>query len=123
MDGLPPTLEEVPLEIIENAIQWLNGRDDVVKNRIGIIGASRSGELAILSASIFPRIKVVVGYTPSGVIWEGIGQGGKSAWTYRGKPFPYLRFIADEDFKKRLKEAQEKSSPFFNAPTFQYSMQ
>ncbi len=123
MEGLPPTLQEVPLEIIEEAIKWLNSREDVLKDRIGIIGASRGGELAILSASLFPEIKAVVGYTPSGVVWEGIGQGSKPAWTYKGKPFPYLRFIANEEFQKAFEEAQQKGTPFYNAPFFKYSMQ
>ncbi len=79
--GLSPTLENIPLEIVERAIGWLNQQDIVAKDRIGIIGASRGGELAILAASLFPQIKAVVGYTPSGVIWGGIGVQEAPAWT------------------------------------------
>jgi len=75
VNGLPRTLQNIPLETIELAMAWLGKQPNVVPDRFGVIGASRGGELAILAASVFPQIKAVVGYTPSGVVWEGIGEG------------------------------------------------
>lgn len=69
---------------------WLGEQEGVAGDRTGIVGASRGGELALLAASLFPEVKAVVGYTPSGIIWEGIGDDGAPAWTYRGEAFPYL---------------------------------
>jgi len=120
--GLPPTLENIPLERIEQAMDWLAKQPNVAPDRFGVIGASRGGELAILAASLFPKIKAVVGYTPSGVIWEGIGSGESPAWTYQGKPFPYLRFMEDEDAQRRFQEAQRNGTPYLNAPSFLYSL-
>jgi len=121
--GLPKTLENIPLETIEMAIAWLNGQPFVKKDSIGIVGASRGGELAILAASLFPQIKLVVGYTPSGVIWEGIGNEHMPAWTFRGKPFPYLKFMMNEEQRKSFIDTKRKQGTFFNAPIFEYSLQ
>ncbi len=38
-------------------------------------------------------MKAVVAYVPSGHLWAGIGtpdDNGKAAWTYRGKPLPFV---------------------------------
>ena len=121
--GLPPTLENIPLETIEKAMDWLAKQPKVASDRFGVIGASRGGELAILAASLFPQIEAVVGYTPSGVIWDGIGSGESPAWTYQGKPFPYLKFMEDEDSQRRFKEAQENNTPYLDAPAFLYSLE
>ena len=106
--GLPETLENIPLETVERAIQWLGEQDVVKGERTGVIGASRGGEPARRAASLFPQIKAVVGYRPSGVIWDGIGEGDAPAWTYRGEAFPYLRMTDGEEQRKRFREAQEK---------------
>ena len=57
---------------------------------------SRGGELALLLAATFPEITAVVGYVPSGVVHAGIaaspapGGAPRSAWTYRGRPLPFV---------------------------------
>lgn len=121
LKGLPETLENIPLETIEKALLWLNQQPFVAKNCFGIVGASRGGELAILSASLFPQIRAVVGYTASGVIWEGIGDG-KPAWTFRGQPFPYLSFLTDEASQRLFLEAQAQGTIYFTEPSFLYSL-
>ncbi|MEJ5299533.1 MAG: acyl-CoA thioesterase/bile acid-CoA:amino acid N-acyltransferase family protein [Thermodesulforhabdaceae bacterium] len=121
-EGLPATLENIPLETIEKALQWLNQQPFVAKDCFGIIGASRGGELAILSASIFHQIKAVVGYTPSGVIWQGIGSKPAPAWTFRGHPFPYLLFLTDDESQRLFLEAKAKGTTYFTEPSFLYSL-
>lgn len=122
-DGLPPTLENIPLETVERAIAWLGKQEGVAPDRIGIVGASRGGELALLAASLFPEVKAVVGYTPSGIIWEGIGDGDAPAWTYRGEAFPYLRVLVTEDQQKLFEEAVTQGTPYFDAPSFAHSLE
>ncbi len=122
-EGLPPTLEHIPLETVERAIAWLNEQDVVLEDHIGIVGASRGGELALLAASLFPQIKAVVGYTPSGILWEGIGPQDGPAWTYRGKPFPYLKMMESEEQQRRFQQAKETGMPYFDAPSFEYSLE
>jgi len=51
MPGLPPTFERIPLEYFGIALRWLARRPDVRQNAIGVAGASRGGELALLLAA------------------------------------------------------------------------
>ena len=95
-------LADIPLERIEHGLHWLAGRAGVTTadGRLGVVGASRGGELALLSASTFPRlVGPVVAYTPSSVVWEGLdfAQPGTahSTWTFEGKPLPCVKFPQD----------------------------
>lgn len=89
-----------PLERIETAINWLksNGND-----KIGIVGASTTGTLALTAASYFPDITLTIAMTPSDFVWQGFEQGkkddcdewpveGVSLFTYRGQPLAYMPF-------------------------------
>lgn len=89
-----------PLERIETAIAWLKAHGI---GRIGIVGASTTGTLALTAASLFPDITLTLALTPSDFIWQGFMQGrrdgckewpieGESLFSYRGKPLPYMPF-------------------------------
>jgi len=43
LPGLPPTLENIPLETIEKAMGWLNQQPSVAKDRFGISGIPPPG--------------------------------------------------------------------------------
>jgi pimeloyl-ACP methyl ester carboxylesterase len=92
LDGLPRDLSEIPLEYFAAAIELM--RERVGGLKLAVIGASRGGELALLLGATFPQIQAVVGYVPSGVTWPGIGidptASTRAAWTYRGKPLPFV---------------------------------
>ena len=95
LPGLPQTLEDVPVETIGKAIQAVAARADVDPNRIAIMGISKGGELALLTASLYPQIHAVIAGVPSPFAWEGIAQGAgppESSWTYNGKPLPYVAY-------------------------------
>lgn len=121
-EGLPSALENIPLEIIGNAFEWLNSQPGIVNDRFGLVGASRGGELAMLAASVYPQIRAVVGYTPSGVVWQGLGEKPAPAWTYQGKPFPWLEMMTDEESEKAFVEAQKNGTAYLDSPTFVYSL-
>lgn len=87
--GLPPTLDHIPLEYFEDAVDYVTQLRGVDKARIGVLSGSRGSEAALLVASIDTRIKSVVVTTPSEVPWYGRTQAA-SAWTYRGKDVPAL---------------------------------
>ena len=95
-ERLPAELMEIPLEYFETAIRWLGRQPGVAAGGLAVVGRSRGGELALLLASMFPEITTVVGYVPSGVVHAGIaaspaaGGAPRSAWTYCGKPLPFL---------------------------------
>ena len=89
-----------PLERIEKAINWLKVHGN---QKIGIVGASTTGTLALTSASYFEDITLTIGLTPSDFIWQGFMQGKKdgckewpieeeSLFSYKGEPLPYMPF-------------------------------
>lgn len=91
--GLPATLKNIPLEYFDAARVWLAGLADVHDTRIGISGASRGGEGALLIASHFPGFRAVVASTPSGVVWPGNLSGledADPAWTLGGQPVTFV---------------------------------
>ena len=99
--GLPSALVEIPLEVPQRGIElftdrWARGRS------VGLIGASKGAELALLLASQLPDvIGPTIALAPSNVAWYGIDMrefGGPtppssvthSSWTWRGSPWPFL---------------------------------
>jgi len=89
-----------PLERIEKAIRWLKNNGNT---KIGIVGASTTGTLALTAASYFSDITLTIAMTPSDFIWQGFEQGkkdgcdewpieGESLFSYRGTPLPYMPF-------------------------------
>lgn len=93
--GLPKELSLIPLEYFKTAIDWLHGQAGVDANRIGIVGGSIGGEVALMAASHYHEIKVVVAAMPSSVVWPGIvhTEGEPtSTFTLAGKPLPFLPY-------------------------------
>ncbi|MBW4021556.1 MAG: hypothetical protein HIU92_00220 [Proteobacteria bacterium] len=94
--GLPETLELVPVEYFEHAVDWLRARPDVDPAHIGIVGTSIGGEAALLVAAHDPAIKAVVAAVPSNVVWQGLGRGitrhPASSFMLRGQPLPDVPF-------------------------------
>ena len=72
-------------------------------SKIGIIGASTTGMMALLAASYYPEITLTIAVSPSDFVMEGFYQDGKdgmherpgdneSTVTWQGKPLPYLPY-------------------------------
>lgn len=97
-DSLPTELVEVPLESIENAVEWVLGRDGVCGPDVGLWGTSKGGELALLAGSRLKSVGPVVSINGSGVVWAGISQRGtspSSSWTVDGEPVSYVPYTDD----------------------------
>jgi dienelactone hydrolase len=93
-EHLPAQLTNIPLEYFETALTWLQAQPHVDPERLGVIGTSRGGELALLLGATFPLVRAVVAYVPGNVVWEGFGPGvpaGAPAWSYRGQPLPVIQ--------------------------------
>lgn len=116
--GIAQTLDQIPLEYFIRAIDYLHTLPAIDPSRIGMVGGSRGAELALLLASIEPRIKSVVATTPSSVAWYGRTLP-KSAWTLRGKDIPALRLGLDEQapmlarFEAALRDPQQLRQSMF----------
>ena len=89
-----------PLERIENGVKWLKSHGN---DKIGIVGASTTGTLALTVASYFSDITLTIAMTPSDFVWQGFEQGkkddcdewpveGESLFSYRGEPLKYMPF-------------------------------
>ena len=69
------------------AIRWLKDQASVRADRLGVIGTSRGGRLALLLGAHFPDLQAVVSYVGSGLVFPSPA-GPEPAWTFRGKPLP-----------------------------------
>ncbi len=79
--GLPKDLQGVPLEYLGKALAWLAAQPEVVPSKLGVMGGSRGGELALLLGAVYPEVHAVVAQAPSALAWG-------DAWTYQGKTIP-----------------------------------
>lgn len=101
--GQHPRMEHLPLETFDTALAWLGRQPTVDPSRMGVIGASKGGEAALLVASRHPELRAVVGLVPSHVVWQGLDQaelwrmvtGIGGTWTEAGQEVPYLPYHPD----------------------------
>jgi dienelactone hydrolase len=122
-EGLPKGLVNIPLEYFETAIQWLQAQSTVDPERIGVTGGSRGGELSLLLGAMFPQIKAVVAYVPSGVLWGGFGgdEAVAAAWTYKGKPLAYVPTYQTPEVTALMEDAVKNKAPIPLTPSFHSS--
>ena len=89
-----------PLERFEKAITFMKARGC---EKLGIIGASTTGMLALIAASYYPELTLTIAFSPSDFVMEGFYQDGKdgmrerpgdgeSSVTWQGRPLPYLPY-------------------------------
>lgn len=117
--GISQTLDHIPLEYFKEAIDFLETINRIDSSKIGFVGGSRGAELALLLASIEPRIKSVVATTPSSVAWYG-RTTAQSAWTLNGKDIPALSLELDDEspllrrFEVALENKENVREAFFS---------
>jgi dienelactone hydrolase len=93
VDPLPAKLRAIPVETVSRGIDWLVARPEVDGTRIGLLGTSKGGELALLAASREPRIRATVAMVPSAYVWFDLafdGSAETSSWSAGGAPVPYI---------------------------------
>lgn len=80
---VPAAFDKVPVGYVDEAVNYLHGRDDVAPGEVGVLGASRGTELAFLVANRRDDVGVCVAYAPSGYAWPGRcsdSSGPTAAW-------------------------------------------
>lgn len=120
--GLPKQLIKIPLEYFETAILRLKAHEQVRGDRLAVMGGSRGGEVALLLGSMFQDVKAVVAYTPGHLVWGGWpiadedrkNKTNQPAWTYKGKPVPFVSRTLSLEEEKKLTE----KDPFDRRPLF-----
>ncbi|MFC4505374.1 MULTISPECIES: acyl-CoA thioester hydrolase/BAAT C-terminal domain-containing protein [Streptomyces] len=92
--GQPPGICEIPLETFTAAVDRLTASG---ARRIGILGASKGAEAALLTAVHDSRVDVVVALSPTSRVWCNVGPGRdgeqrpyRSSWTWQGQPLPFV---------------------------------
>ena len=89
-----------PLERFGKAIEFLKAQGC---GKIGIVGASTTGMLALVAASYYPEINLTVSVSPPDFIMEGFYQDGldgmrerpgehESSVSWQGQPLPYMPY-------------------------------
>ena len=120
-DGLPDRLVELPLEYVDSAVEWLAARDRVRSAPLGVVGWSRGGELALLTASRCDRLRTAVGYAPSTITFQGnslLSDPG-SAWTADGEGVPYVPLARPTGFRSRTVTRWLRGRPLSVRPLFE----
>jgi esterase/lipase len=95
----PDYLEMIPLEYFEEIIKKFKSKPEVKNKKIVVWGGSKGGELALLLASKFKQIEGVIATVPGSVVFQGLGPGYKSSWSYNGEGLPFVPF-AEYDYSK-----------------------
>ncbi len=106
-----------PMERFEAAVHYLRQQGN---QKIGITGASTTGMVALVAASICPDITLTIAVSPPDFIMEGFYQDGKdgakerpgeneSSLTYRGKPLPYLPYAYRHPLYWQMIRAESKA--------------
>jgi dienelactone hydrolase len=121
LPGLPKALVNIPVETVKAAIDALEARGDVARGRLGIMGASKGGELALLAASTYPQIKAVVAFVPSPIGYMGINERGlpsDCSWTLAGKSLPCVPADVTAGMALGMEASEGKPialAPFYDA--------
>jgi dienelactone hydrolase len=119
--GVPPTLQNIPLEYFVRAVQWLRARPGVEPDGITLFGASRGAEAALMVAAVSSGVKAVVAVSPSHARWEGLNANRMPegpAWTYHGKALPYIPNRIGARFAARYVWDKLAGNPIPTTPLF-----
>ena len=100
----------IPVEIIANAREWLASRPEADVTRLGLRGASKGSELALLAASEYPWVRAVAACVPTSLVWGAFGVNTSdgavhSGFSFAGKPLqniPYGDYAPVETGKMTL---------------------
>jgi dienelactone hydrolase len=118
-DDLPADLVEIPLEYFLEAIEWLKAEAHTAGGRVGVMGASRGGELSLLLGSTYPEaVAAVVAKVPSGVVWGGLSKEPRQdpvAWTVGGQPVSPLSGDGGDPADLPLRDGGIVLTPGFEA--------
>jgi dienelactone hydrolase len=113
--GLPSSLTEIPIEVVQRALTFMREQPSVCPHEAALFGGSKGAELALLSASTFDGVRSVVALKPSSVVFFGLfGKSDNvSSWSYGGKPVPFANGAVPAAVKQAIsatENAHEKTA-------------
>jgi dienelactone hydrolase len=110
-DGLPRTLERIPLESFAAGIRALAARPDVDGERIAAMAISTGSEGLLGAAAHFADLLLrgLVAVSPSHVMWQAIGDQGAApdtpSWTLGGRDLPFAPVAGEAVLPEMLRNA------------------
>lgn len=119
-DPIPDDHRNVPLSYFDTAVDWLRDRPGVREGPVGLVGASRGAELALLLGARRDWVGAVVSYAGSAVMWDT--PSGEPAWTDGGEPVPHVvadptpgasveQGLTDEQLERATVHVEETDGP------------
>ncbi len=94
-NNFPDKLRHIPLEYFKKAMDWLEDQPQTSKGEFAVLGNSRGGEAALLLATIYPKISIVIASVPSayvGSAYDNKRSVTGSAWTKGGEEIPCVDY-------------------------------
>jgi len=89
-------LDEVPVEGLGSVTTALADHAAVAGESVGLYGASKGAELALVAGVHLDDVAAVVSVGGSNYVWEGLHRDwsptGTSSWSVDGEPLPYVPF-------------------------------
>jgi esterase/lipase len=110
---LPENLVEIPLEYFEKAIEWMKTNEHVTKDRIGLVGGSKGGELVLLLGSKYDVFRVIVAWMPAAHVWQAISLSPQSSWSLNGQGLPYVPYGYTQEDMENLQTGKLTSYRLF----------
>ena len=110
-----------PLERFRLAIEYMKEQGC---RKIGIVGASTTGMLALVAASYYPEITLTIAISPSDFVMEGFYRDGKdgaderpgdgeSSVSWKGEPLAYMPFVYEHPvYWQKVMEETKGSGDF-----------
>ena len=92
--GYSNNLAKVNIDHIKKIIDSYKSYNNIDTNSIGLIGRGKGAELALLIASYYPQIKMIVGISAPHVAFQASRATlvTESSWTYKGKEVPFVPY-------------------------------
>lgn len=108
MNNQTSNLDRIPIENLEEALNYLKKLTFVDSSKIGIYGRSKGAEYSLLFLTKYDGVKCAVLNSPSDIVYEGLRgkrNSKHSSWTYGQneisyKPFKIKEFIVNMIMKK-----------------------
>jgi pimeloyl-ACP methyl ester carboxylesterase len=92
--SLPKSAQEIPVELVSHAIDWLLVRPEVDPAHVFVLGISQGSQLALLAAARERRIRAVAVISPSAYVWFAPAFDGapdRSSWSLNAAGLPFIR--------------------------------
>jgi dienelactone hydrolase len=96
LPGLPQRVSAIPIDRLDQLRDWIATRPDLDPGRIGLWGASKGAEYALLAAVRFGWVQATAAIAPTDVSWAAfggsLGDDDGPGFTYRGAPIPHVPY-------------------------------